>query len=152
VEPLISLRLVDRRHRYLPGDLLTCQCQIDAVAAEDVAAIETSVLWRTEGKGDEDMGLAFFLRRTREDPAKEDLRRMSVVTLGLPASPLSYDGVIVKVQWLARVRVQLRRGKWFSAEIPFVLGDVRPGQAIAAPEAHGEGDTDSAGAEHELGI
>ena len=129
IEPLISLQLRYPHRVYRPGDLIECETQIDAIEADEIQAIETSVLWYTEGKGDEDMAVHFFERRTPEDAEDGDLRPMHRVGTILPNSPLSYVGSIVKIRWCARVRLFLKRGKELFFEQPFVLA-----APVAAPE------------------
>jgi hypothetical protein len=123
-EPLISICLEGQRKQYQPGDDLTCEYQIDAVDAVDLHAVEASVLWYTEGKGDEDLSVHYFERRTASDTDDGDLRPMRRFRTRLPNSPLSYRGAILNVCWCVRVRVFLRRGKDVWADQPFQLGSV----------------------------
>lgn len=109
--PLISLQLIDPPAAYHPGDTLRCQYQIDAVEPADVQAVEVSVMWRTEGKGEEDIGVHHFERIVPGEVRGGDLRQMFPLDTTLPKSPLSYDGQIVKLRWFVRVRLFLRRGK-----------------------------------------
>ena len=131
MEPLISIMLQDNCRQYQPGDELTCQYQIDAVAASELQAVEASILWYTEGKGDEDMSIAYFERRVPTEAENGDLRPMREFAMHLPNSPLSYDGAILKIRWCARVRVFLGRGKETSLDIPFQLGSVPRGKALS---------------------
>jgi hypothetical protein len=108
MEPLLSLQIADPRRIYQPGDELEWECQIDAVDPKEIQAVETSVLWYTEGKGDEDLGVHYFNRRVPSDSETGDLRPMHRFTTILPNSPLSYSGKIVKVRWCARVRLFLK--------------------------------------------
>ena len=124
MEPLLSLQIAEPRRIYQPGDELECECQIDAVEAHEIQAVETSVLWYTEGKGDEDLGVHYFNRRVPSDSEDRDLRPMHRFTTILPNSPLSYSGKIVKVRWCARVRLFLKKGKELYFEQPFTLGSV----------------------------
>jgi hypothetical protein len=126
MEPLLSLQIEDPHRTYQPGDTLECECQIDAIDASEIQAVETSVLWYTEGKGDEDLGVHYFERRVPSDADDGDLRPMHRFTTTLPNSPLSYSGQIVKVRWCARVRLFLRKGKELFFEQPFCLGSVSP--------------------------
>lgn len=126
MEPLVSLVLTDPHRIYQPGDSLQYEFQLDAVAREDIVAVETSVLWYSEGKGDQDMGVHFFERRVPSDAEENDLRLLRRFKTPVPNSPLSYDGLIVKLRWCVRVRVFLRRGREFSFEQPFTLGNVPP--------------------------
>ncbi|HUG68231.1 MAG TPA: hypothetical protein VMM76_10795 [Pirellulaceae bacterium] len=128
MEPLLSLQIAEPRRIYQPGDELECECQIDAVEAHEIQAVETSVLWYTEGKGDEDLGVHYFARRVPSDSEDRDLRPMHRFTTTLPNSPLSYSGKIVKVRWCARVRLFLKKGKELYLEQPFTLGNVATAQ------------------------
>ena len=131
MEPLISMGLLNTRtKKYRPGDWLECEYQIDAVEAGEVQAVEASVLWHTVGKGEEDLGVHYFERYTPADVTDEDLRELRRFRVQLPNSPLSYQGVIVKVHWCVRVRAFLRRGREAMDEIPFVLGNVPRGAAV----------------------
>jgi hypothetical protein len=123
MEPLISIVLDQNQRRYQPGELLTCEYQVDAVQADDLQAVEASVLWHTEGKGDEDFSVHWFERRLPQEGAS-DLRPLHRISTRLPNSPLSYDGPIVKVRWQVRVRVFLRGGKDYYSEKPFQLGEI----------------------------
>lgn len=134
MEPLLSLQIAEPHRIYQPGDELECECQIDAVDAAEIQAVETSVLWYTEGKGDVDLGVHYFNRRVPNDAEEGDLRPMHRFTTALPNSPLSYSGAIVKVRWCARVRLFMKKGKELSFEQPFTLGNVVAARDIAASE------------------
>lgn len=125
MEPVIHVRLDDRRSSYAPGDILRCTYDIEA-SARSITAIETSVLWSTQGKGDEDLGVHFFERRTAEEGTRSDLRGRHMFSTRCPESPLSYDGFLVKVRWWIRIRVFSQRGKEGLAELSFRLGVVAP--------------------------
>jgi hypothetical protein len=127
MEPLVSLHFPDSQRNFQPGDELTCHYQIDAVPPGEIQAVEASVLWFTEGKGDEDLAVHFFQRRVPGDAVERDLTAMHTIRTHLPNSPLSYAGVIVKVRWCVRLRVFLRRGREVCVEVPFQLGTISPG-------------------------
>jgi hypothetical protein len=122
VEPLISIRQLNPQRIYWPGDTLTCEYQIDAVGREDLHAVEASVLWYTEGKGEEDLGVHFFQRRTNFDAEEGDLRQLHRFQTVLPRSPLSYSGILLRIVWCVRVRVFVRGGKNYVSDQPFQLG------------------------------
>lgn len=124
----IRVVLDDYRRQYQPGDTLTGEYQLESLSVTEPAAVELSVVWHTEGQGDEDMAVHHFERFDRERRPELDLRRPQRFSVPLPRSPLSYQGVIVKIQWCVRVRVFLPRGKELFAEAPFQLGSVPPGQ------------------------
>ncbi len=60
--PLVTVRLDDRRRHYQPGEALAGEFVIETLNPDDVKAVELSVIWHTEGKGEEDMGLHYFKR------------------------------------------------------------------------------------------
>jgi hypothetical protein len=126
MEPLISLQILNPQPVFAPGETLLCESQLDAVSPDTVIAVESSILWYTEGKGDEDLSVHYFERRVPGDADDRDLCRLHRFQLALPNSPLSYSGRIVKIRWCARVRVFLRRGKETFFEQPFTLGLTTP--------------------------
>lgn len=133
-EPLLSLCLASSKRVFSAGDELVCEYQIDAVDPADIQAVEASVLWFTEGKGEEDMGVHFFERRLPGDADDGDLRPMRRVRTRLPNSPLSYTGTVLSIRWCVRLRVFLRRGRDYVLEQPFTLGSVPP-MIAEGPEA-----------------
>ena len=126
MDPLISLRLRDPRRVHYPGDVLEVEYQVDAIQPRDLQAIEASVLWYTEGKGDEDLGVHYFERRVMSDAVDGNLCQLYQFQTQLPNSPLSYWGMIIRIRWCVRVRVFLRGGREVSLEHPFQLGNLPP--------------------------
>lgn len=124
IEPLLSICLAPSRQSYSAGDDLVFEYQIDAVDPADVQAVEASVVWYTEGKGEEDLGVHFFERLLPADAEDGDLRPMRRLRSRLPNSPLSYTGAILSIRWCVRLRLFLRRGREFVLEHPFTLGGV----------------------------
>lgn len=126
IEPLLSLCIVGPKTTFAAGDELLCEYQLDAVDADEIQAVEASILWQTEGKGEEDMGVHFFERRLPADADDGDLRPMRRLRTRLPNSPLSYHGAILSISWCVRLRLFLRRGRDYVLERPFTLGFVPP--------------------------
>ena len=121
---VIHIRL-DTTHDWLrPGDILTGSFSLAGVTADEVAAVELSVLWHTEGKGDEDLAVHLFQRFSADDAERIDPKHPVRFSTQLPLSPLSYDGVLIKIRWCARVRVFLQDGQEVVEERPFRLGRV----------------------------
>jgi hypothetical protein len=119
---------------YEPGDRLTGQFMLEGTNPLAVRAAELSVLWYTAGKGEEDMAVHYF-ERIVDDPAMRlDLRLPQRFSTVLPASPLTYDGVIVKVCWCVRVRLFLPQGQESVTETPFRVGNVPAAGAVKAVE------------------
>ncbi len=100
--PLISIDVEHRQRPHSAGEPLNGEFQIDAVDAAELRAVELSVLWYTEGKGDEDLGVHHFERWTDEDAAGQPLIELRKFAVSLPNSPLSYEGVLVKLRWCVR--------------------------------------------------
>ncbi len=123
-EPLLSICLVGSKRSFSAGDELVCEYQIDAVDPADIQAVEVSVVWYTEGKGEEDMGVHYFERRLPSDAEDGDLRPMRRLRTRLPNSPLSYAGAILTIRWCVRLRLFLRRRGDYVLEYPFTLGSV----------------------------
>ena len=123
LDPLISIRLKEQGRVFWPGQERDCEYQVDAVEQADLRAVEASVMWYTEGKGDEDLGIHYFERRVAADRNTGDLRPMRHFRTTLPRTPLSYSGILVKIRWCVRVRIFLGRGRDAFLEVPFQLGD-----------------------------
>jgi hypothetical protein len=125
-EPTVVIRFEGDHRVHRPGETLSGEYWVESLEAGQVKAIEVSVLWHTEGKGDEDMAVHEFWRRDADDSRPIDPRGPERFSTTLPNSPLSYDGQIVKVRWCVRVRVFPCRGKEIVGEKGFQLGDVPP--------------------------
>ncbi len=131
--PRISLALEEPSRKYRAGELLAGQFRVDDASAADVRAVEISVLWHTEGKGDEDMSVHFFERIEPDDEMPVDFRQPRRFSTVLPNSPLSYNGLILKICWCVRARVFLPQGREWTLDVPFQLGTVpRPEQVSVA--------------------
>ncbi len=125
-EPEIIIRLDENGRAYAPGATLSGEYRVEALEAQTLQAIEVSVLWYSEGKGDEDLAVHEFWRKDADSGDLGDPRRPHRFSTTLPQSPLSYDGQIVKIRWCVRVRVIFRRGRDLVAQKLFRLGDVPP--------------------------
>ena len=109
--PLVRIRFDGNGRVYRPGETLSGEYRIEAVTPEEIKAVEVSVLWYTEGKGDEDLAVHAFWRIAADNGDMLDLPRPGRFSTVLPRSPLSYRGVLVRVRWCVRVRVFLARGR-----------------------------------------
>jgi hypothetical protein len=125
-EAEVVIRLDENGKTYLPGATLSGEYRIEAVEAQLLQAIEVSVLWYSEGKGDEDLAVHEFWRKDADTGELGDPRRPNRFSTALPQSPLSYDGQIVKIRWCVRVRVIFKRGRDLLAQKIFSLGAVPP--------------------------
>ena len=132
-QPLVSIQIDGRQQQFQPGEVLAAAFQIDAVQPHELSAVEISVLWFTEGTGDEDLAVHYFERLSNESMPELDLSELRRFQTILPNSPLSYEGLSVKICWCIRVRVFLRGGREFVSEKIFQLGRVPLAQPV--PEA-----------------
>jgi hypothetical protein len=123
--PRVIVQFDRADRRYQPGDSLAVRYIVDGVADDRVRAIEQSVVWYTEGKGEEDLGVHFFRRLTDRADVAAAAREGSFAT-AVPWSPLSYEGVIVKIRWCVRVRLFFAAARDFVSEHVFELGEIPP--------------------------
>jgi hypothetical protein len=141
-EPEIIIRLDEDGRTYLPGGTLSGEYRIDAVPASSggigqaLQAIEVSVLWHSEGKGDEDLAVHEFWRKDAESGELGDPQRPNRFSTILPQSPLSYEGQIVKIRWCVRVRAIFKRGRDLLAQKVFRLGEVPPAKLANLDPPH----------------
>lgn len=131
-DPAVIIRLDNNGRVYRPAEVLSGEYLLKSVTPGDVKAIEISVLWYTEGKGDEDLAVHAFWRLDAEDGDRIDPSRPEPFSTTLPQSPLSYDGVILKLRWCVRVRAFLQHGKEVVGQRAFRLGDV-PAAKVSTP-------------------
>jgi len=129
-QPHIEIRLDGHRDSFRPGEILSGEYHVDTTNVPDIEALEVSVLWHTEGKGDEDLSVHLFNRFDLSSDAAVVPNHSGRFSTQLPNSPLSYEGVIVKIRWCVRIRVFDGRGKDIVAERPFRLGLVTPARAV----------------------
>ena len=110
-------------HAWQPGDFLNCDYTIDLRTTDlELSAVESTVMWYTDGKGEEDLGVHFFQRKSAREL---DLRQRKIAQrLGtvLPATPLSYAGQIVNVVWCVRIRLFFVGGDQNTFDQVFQLG------------------------------
>lgn len=132
--PLVRIRFDGNGRVYRPGETLSGEYRIESVPLEEIKAVEVSVLWYTEGKGDEDLAVHDFWRHEPGEGDRQDLRRPGRFSAVLPKSPMSYRGVLVKIRWCVRVRVFLHRGREVMGELAFRLGDVPAARAAIPAE------------------
>lgn len=102
------IRLQLEQDEYTPGDLLVGAFCLDE-APPDLESVEQSVLWQTEGKGDTDLGVIQHTAWTRSTGTLADLANPQEFSVTLPRTPWSYDGKLIKIRWLVRVRIRWGR-------------------------------------------
>ena len=122
----------DRPDRsYEPGGTLSLRYAVGGLGDERLRAVEHSVLWYTEGKGEEDLGVHFFERLVAPERLPPTAP-MGQFSCRLPRSPLSYEGVVVKIRWCIRVRFFFESGRDYVSEHEFAVGQLPPAQTLIA--------------------
>jgi len=123
--PNIIIALDGRGSRqYDPGETLAGSYRLESTGAESITAIEISILWYTEGKGSEDMGVHEFWRLSTDHGDWIDPRKPGRFSTTLPQSPLSYHGISLRIHWCVRIRVFLSGNREMVEELPFLLGNI----------------------------
>jgi len=103
----IEITLDGDQRRYLPGDTLAGEYALTLPLAAEPKAVEVRVVVY-RGKGRRGSGGSIISSVTRRATAGPvDFRQPRRFSTDLPNSPLSYEGVIVKLRWCVRVRLFL---------------------------------------------
>ena len=139
--PRVTVSFASDQAEYAPGDMLETSYRVAAIDPATITTVERSVVWYTEGKGEEDFGVIFFDRLIADSSgtvSDEPTASAAVdwpsgsFSIRLPSSPLSYEGLIVKIRWCIRVRLFFSSGRDFVSEHVFFLGDI----PVARPLRH----------------
>ena len=120
-QPAVNLSLCSDDGVYQVGDPLTAKWRISRIPLDEVHSLEASVLWYSEGKGDEDLHVHHFHRLADEQLRQHGLSDEQSTHCLLPATPLSYQGQLISLRWGVRVRIFLADGREIVAEQPFHL-------------------------------
>lgn len=155
-EPKVIVEFDRSDRAYAPGAEMLVRYRVEGIGDASLVAVERSVLWYTEGKGEEDLGVHFFDRISTGPAGRGDASQQldeSAFTAILPASPLSYEGVIVKVRWCVRVRIFfaprsiasgvirdaavefLGSGRDFVSEHVFEMGTIPPAVGVSGAQS-----------------
>ncbi len=147
--PSIIIQLDDPARRFRPGEEIMGTFRFMDIRPQGLRRMEFSVLWYTEGKGDEDMGVHHFESISWDvdeqapeteageenvlagaacltESVREQTSRTYSFQVPLPKTPLSYYGLTLKIRWCVRVRLFLVTGREIMAEKLFLLGDLPP--------------------------
>jgi hypothetical protein len=100
---------------------MTAKWRVSRVTLDSLTAIEISVLWYTEGKGDTDLHVHHFQRLEEEQIRRSGLADEHSLACLLPPTPLSYHGRLIRLRWCVRMRLFLTDGREIVTEQPFYL-------------------------------
>ncbi|WP_442507092.1 hypothetical protein SH528x_005989 [Novipirellula sp. SH528] len=106
---------------YEVGDQLTAHWRVSRVPLDQLQGIEISVLWHTEGKGDEDLHVHHFHRLDEQQLRQAGLAGSQSLSCTLPYTPLSYHGTLIRVCWCIRMRLFVAGARETVTEQPFHL-------------------------------
>ncbi len=100
----------------------------------ELERVELSVLWQTEGKGDEDLHVHHFQTWNSGQLQHAAMDEPQSIACTLPSSPLTYDGTLIRICWFVRVRVYHNDGRDFCSQLPIrVVGVYDDVDSNAAP-------------------
>ena len=106
---------------YEAGGTVSATWSVSRVTLDQLQAIEASVMWHTEGKGDEDLHVHHFHRLDENHIRRLGLADEQSLECDLPTTPLSYHGRLISVRWCVRLRLFMTGGREIVAERPFHL-------------------------------
>ncbi|TWU43817.1 hypothetical protein Q31b_13490 [Novipirellula aureliae] len=110
---------------YEAGEQLKAQWRISRISLEQLQGLEVSVLWHTEGKGDEDLHVHHFYRLDEAELQELGIDDAQAISCKLPLTPLSYHGHLIHLRWCIRLRLFVEGRREIVAEQPFYLVSCR---------------------------
>ena len=118
-----SVSIALERLAYEPGETIRGSYRVTMADRGRLEEVEVTVGWHTEGKGRMARGVE---HREVHRPGVGSLDDDGSGTFSavLPASPLSYDGVLLSIRWTVRIRAGLSASGQPDAEEVFRLGHV----------------------------
>ena len=84
-----------------------------------VKRVETSLLWYTAGKGNQDEEIIWHQTTAENDVL--DAQRAIPFEAELPERPWSYAGKLIKINWVIRARIFPENGEEIAADYRFQL-------------------------------
>jgi hypothetical protein len=117
-----SLWIDDAPPFFAPGDELKGGWSVRPLDGRPLRTAEMSVLWRTNDAGSEEMGVCHYELREMKDDDELPLYGEGRFQVRLPLGPRSFEGELVKIRWLVRVRLRYADGDERLRELGFQLG------------------------------
>ena len=110
--------LIESDHGLVkPGDMVRGGFRLLTDDPVPVERVELSVLWYTDGKGDMDQGVIHHETLAKGETLSA--QRAFPFKVQLPNEPWSYNGNLIKLHWVVRVRVYPAKGKPWAGEEEF---------------------------------
>jgi hypothetical protein len=123
-EPDVQLELVETALR--PGGEVSGAFVIPGGPPADAESVELSVLWHTSGKGTEDLGVVHYQGWKAADGTLAQMPNPCTFSAALPRTPWTYDGELIRIHWVARVRVRHGETGEVIREAPFTVSPGGP--------------------------
>ncbi len=120
-QPALRLSLCNSDSVYSAGGELKVVWRVSRVDVDELQGLEISVLWHTEGKGDEDLHVHHFAKINESRLKEIGVENEQAIECVLPATPLSYHGQLIRLSWCVRMRLFLSDGREVLSEAPFYL-------------------------------
>ena len=127
---MVEIVFDNAQRSWRPGERLSGRYRLVADVAPELERQELSIVWYTSGKGDEDLEVHQYEECRADSPTWTNPQNWKTFSCVLPLTPLSYDGVLVKIHWCVRVRYFPVRGEQLVGEAPFQLGNVAQGNKV----------------------
>jgi hypothetical protein len=118
-----SLSVVLDRLAFHPGETLRGSYQLAIAEPDRLEEVEVTIGWHTEGKGTQARGVE-HRQVHRAGDGSLDRNGSGKFSAILPASPLSYDGVLIRVCCTVQVRASFSGSGQLNSEKAFQLGHV----------------------------
>jgi hypothetical protein len=117
--PTVRLSLDGSARRFAPGDTVTGSVIVTCPEDWTVATAEVMLFWRTEGKGDQDTGVAGTLELAKPG-ATAGRALQGTFAFTLPQMPWTYHGRALKIHWVVGAYARPRMGKEVADEVAIV--------------------------------
>lgn len=116
----LAIRLDDANAAYAPGASVEGEWTIGAFEQWKADFVHLMVGWRTEGRGDQDQGLAARDEIYGKDHLvpSYDKRRFAI---RLPDLPWTYHGRMIKIHWSVILLAKADGEKEIFAEVPIIV-------------------------------
>lgn len=119
--PALTIELCRADGQYVAGQPLRAYWQLGNWGEQEIVGLEGSVLWFTEGKGDEDLHVHHFARWNESQLQRLSLSARHAIDCVLPLSPVSYHGTLLRICWCVRFRLFRSGGLESVAQQPFQM-------------------------------
>ncbi|MEO1530073.1 MAG: hypothetical protein AAFX06_32105, partial [Planctomycetota bacterium] len=93
----MSISLCSEDGKYQGGTSLNAKWRVSRITLDSLTAIEISVIWYTEGKGDQDLHVHHFERLSESQIRRSGLADEQSLSCELPPTPLSYSGRLIRL-------------------------------------------------------